>query len=652
MKHRFCVAVIVISGISSTPSTLAVELNEGDILSSGVAPVVVRVDPATGDGDIVSGTLNGVTVGTGPDITARGSVGLEANGNLVVANNGSDSVIRIDPLTGNRQIVSGCIDTPIFPGCTLAGTGTDSFRNPTDAVVESDGNILVIDQRPPPTSILFRVDPVSGDRTIVSSNSIGNGPAFSSPTILALDLDGNILVCCQFGAIYRVDPITGDRAVVSQDNGVGVPPTGSGRDFGQVSQMAVEADGSIVVTNIGPPTDAYVLRVNPLSGDRTVVSGCDAFLGVCTSIVGTGTNLVSPGGISVESDGSLIVSDRGAVPPPGVPGVLFRIDPLSGDRSIVSSFAVGSGPVGVGALTIVSLGIQNQPPSADAGTDQAVRAGDTVFLDGSASFDDNTPSEALTYAWSFLSMPAGSGAILTGADTATPTFVADVTGSYVIELVVIDEGGLLSSPDEVVVSSDNLAPISNAGIDQLVIVGSTVFLDGTASVDPETDPLTYDWTFISAPFGSAAVLLDSSTATPSFVADVVGQYDVSLTVSDLIGPGLPDTVAITAVSGGQAAIMEIVIAGETVTSLVSSQVTTNGNKRALLNFLTQAVEAIELGDVDEAINKLHKALSRTDGCALRGAPDGNGPGRDWVTDCNAQSQIHGSLQSALDALLE
>ena len=41
---------------------------------------------------------------------------------------------------------------------------------------------------------------------------------------------------------------------------------------------------------------------------------------------------------------------------------------------------------------------------------------------------------------------------------------------------------------------------------------------------------------------------------------------------------------------------------------------------------------------------------RTDGCVLRGDPDGNGPGRDWITDCTAQTEAYNLLTDALDAL--
>ncbi|WP_189499746.1 beta-propeller fold lactonase family protein, partial [Algimonas arctica] len=133
----------------------------------------------------------------------------------------------------------------------------------------------------------------------------------------------------------------------------------------------------------------------------------------------------------------------------------------------------------------------NEKPIAAAGVDQAIRAGDTVNLDGSASFDDNTDSAALAYSWSFASQPTGSTATITDAMTATPSFVADLAGAYDVSLVVTDEGGLNSDADSVSVSSDNLALTAIAGEGQLVILGSNVYLDGSGSNDPEMDPLSF-----------------------------------------------------------------------------------------------------------------------------------------------------------------
>ena len=293
---------------------------------------------------------------------------------------------------------------------------------------------------------------------------------------------------------------------------------------------------------------------------------------------------------------------------------------------------------------------QNEAPTAVAGLDQAVRAGDTVLLDGSASFDDNTASGNLDYSWGFASKPALSNAVLTGDDTPSPSFTVDVPGTYTVQLIVTDELGLASTPDDVVISSDNLAPTADAGIDQLVIVGSIVALDGSGSSDPETDALSFDWSITQAPPGSNASLTGGNTVAPSFVPDLVGNYEVSLTVSDFIGPGAPDTTSITATSAEDFAEIKILDANDVVSSLGTGDVTTRGNQRAFTNFLMQAVVAIQDGDSAKAVDKLEKAIERTDGCIVSGVPDGNGPGRDWITNCSDQEVVYALLDAALAAL--
>lgn len=91
-------------------------------------------------------------------------------------------------------------------------------------------------------------------------------------------------------------------------------------------------------------------------------------------------------------------------------------------------------------------------------------------------------------------------------------------------------------------------PEANAGEDQSVAVGETVLLDGSASSDPNGDALTFGWTLVSKPDGSTASLADADTATPSFVADLAGEYEVMLVVSDGTLSD-DDTVVITANGG-------------------------------------------------------------------------------------------------------
>lgn len=172
----------------------------------------------------------------------------------------------------------------------------------------------------------------------------------------------------------------------------------------------------------------------------------------------------------------------------------------------------------------------NGAPIADAGDDVAGTVGRVADLDGSGSSDPD--HDALTYAWELTEAPAGSAVDLINADRVNAELVPDVAGRYVATLTVSDGG--LDDADEVTitVTDANGDPVADAGPDQVVTPGATVALDGSGSVDPEGDSLAFIWTLSSRPGGSAAALVDATAVTPSFVADIAGDYEVSLTVSD------------------------------------------------------------------------------------------------------------------------
>ena len=92
----------------------------------------------------------------------------------------------------------------------------------------------------------------------------------------------------------------------------------------------------------------------------------------------------------------------------------------------------------------------------------------------------------------------------------------------------------------------NQAPVAQAGQDQTVTTGSVVQLDGSASSDPDGDPLTYAWSITSKPAGSTAALSDPVAGNPSFTADMEGTYVLRLIVNDGDLDSVPDTIAVTA----------------------------------------------------------------------------------------------------------
>jgi len=107
------------------------------------------------------------------------------------------------------------------------------------------------------------------------------------------------------------------------------------------------------------------------------------------------------------------------------------------DGAYVFSLVVNDGTIDSLADTVtVTATTANSAPVANAGTTQNIATTSTVTLNGSASSDAN--SNSLTYSWSLTSIPSGSNATLTNFTSVNPTFIADLDGSYIAQLIVND----------------------------------------------------------------------------------------------------------------------------------------------------------------------------------------------------------------------
>jgi hypothetical protein len=89
-----------------------------------------------------------------------------------------------------------------------------------------------------------------------------------------------------------------------------------------------------------------------------------------------------------------------------------------------------------------------------------VVVGETVTLDASGSHD--VDGDELNYRWSLTSQPTGSLAQLSDPAAVGPTFVADMAGSYTVQLIVNDPGHA-SAPDTVTILAVNGEPSANDG---------------------------------------------------------------------------------------------------------------------------------------------------------------------------------------------
>lgn len=233
----------------------------------------------------------------------------------------------------------------------------------------------------------------------------------------------------------------------------------------------------------------------------------------------------------------------------------------------VASLVVNDGQLSSAAGTVtITAAVANVPPVADAGSAQNVARGVTVMLDGSASIDAN--GDALGYNWSFTSVPAGSAAALSAPNVVGPTFVPDLAGVYVAQLIVND-GQANSPPVTVTITAADNTPIANAGPIQSAARGTLVTLDGSASSDPDGDALTYTWSISSAPSGSTATLSAANVIHPSFTPDVTGAYVIQLVVNDGQLSSTVSTVTITAAPITSTA--ELIVNGSFESGLASWQ---------------------------------------------------------------------------------
>lgn len=206
----------------------------------------------------------------------------------------------------------------------------------------------------------------------------------------------------------------------------------------------------------------------------------------------------------------------------------------------------------------------NRPPIADAGPDQSATLGQSVTLDGSGSSDPDF--DPLVYSWS-LTTPAGSLAELSNPFAIQPSFVVDLPGAYVAQLIVNDEE-LDSLPDTALITTTNAPPLADAGPDQTVTPGQTATLDGSGSSDPEGQPLAFAWSLLSAPQGSAAAIDDLAAAVTALPIDLPGTYVAQLIVDDGELASAPDTVMLS--TGNVAPVADagpdrVVLAGNVVT---------------------------------------------------------------------------------------
>ena len=343
---------------------------------------------------------------------------------------------------------------------------------------------------------------------------------------------------------------TGGLSVTLSDSSA-VQPTFTAPDVGSSGESL---SFQLTVTDSGgrQSTATCIVNVSWINLPPTANAGPDQTVNEGVTVTLDGSNSSDPDGnissyqwTQISGSSVTLSSSTAAQPTFTVPNV-----GPSGESLTFQLTVTDSGGLQSTDTSIVNVSWVNLPPTADAGPDQTVIAGDTVILDG---FNSTDPDDGIaSYLWT---QTGGTPVTLSNTAAVQPTFTAPDVGpsgaSLTFQLTVTDSGGLQSTASCIVtVSSVNLPPTADAGPDQAANEGYTVTLDGSNSTDPDDGIGSYLWEQTGGP---AVTLSDSSAAQPTFTAPVVGSGGAAmtfmLTVTDGFGLEATDTCIVNVING-------------------------------------------------------------------------------------------------------
>jgi hypothetical protein len=362
------------------------------------------------------------------------------------------------------------------------------------------------------------------------------------------------------------------QATVTQASGSGAPvPTGI-VDFYQ------DVYGSDIYIGSGPVGDgsgvAALVTSNLSGGNFSIVaqypgdgwyapsSGFVAFDYVPTKVAPVVSGSTSTNPLAWGAPGTvngMVAAPAGAptwyVPQPS--GTITITDTTNGQNIVL-----GSGAVANGAYIVPTFWTDNAPTD----TFSISYAGDTNYLAGAtsiafpvtpatvsttkvtaskSSFVQGQSVSATATVTSASGTPTGSVTFYDGAFYLGPAALANGTASISLAGLAVGshqvravfggnsafQGSTSSSITETVTAA--LAPVANAGAAVKVVKSATAPIDGSASTDPQGEPLTYQWSQLDGP---TLTIADKHAAKTNITApNTTGTAHLRLTVTNTAG---------------------------------------------------------------------------------------------------------------------
>lgn len=198
----------------------------------------------------------------------------------------------------------------------------------------------------------------------------------------------------------------------------------------------------------------------------------------------------------------------------------------------------------------VTVAIAPLPPTAVISTSATtiILPLDSVLLNGSTSFDNNSGGSIASYAWQLI---GGTNAIIRNAGNGSTYVVMNTSGIRTFQLTVTNTAGVSAIATVTIIVNPALTnPTAVISISTNVLTLPTnnllLFSSGSVEPNPNSSLTTFIWQLVFSSSGSSAILLNSNQTTAQLVNLTTGTYTVSLTVKDNNGlTSAPVTVTIT-----------------------------------------------------------------------------------------------------------
>ena len=402
----------------AAPTALAIDLARGFAYVADFPPRILRIDLDTGDRQIVS---------RNDPMTAAGVSGLRVakDGRVLVAAQGlywlNPSSQQYAPIeSGSNAYDAAWIDDPahaimvtasgVMTGLVAIDLGSgmsraiaqssgSEYNYPQGFALDPSGTVAYVSAYS--ASGVLRFDLRTGAYRLLTGPTVGTGPIWTHPGKLAFDATHDRLLVSnsESNAVQAVDLATGDRTFAAR-NTVGAGP--ALRSPGHVV-VAPSADAALMTWHDGRAWQ--LVQVDLRSGERQLLGDVPGAVVAWTPDVSPRRALIldsETGSLwSVTLDGTArsLISDasHGSGPafshaydlaydaaldaahayvldwqPSPEPAAIVRVELATGNRSVVSSGAIGSGPQFVQAYGFALDPVQQRAIVADRGNGRSL----------------------------------------------------------------------------------------------------------------------------------------------------------------------------------------------------------------------------------------------------------------------------------------